>query len=453
MIKLIKRFYSSTFLALIYMVLFTSSVLLLLNFIYWATAGYMARQTDASIEAELTVLAEQYRQQGLTRLVMLISERIAQDTKDSSLYLFTAADSTPLAGNLNHRPKVAQTPGGWLNFQMTDKPHPARARTLVLQGGLHLLVGRDIQELKKIQALILNALSWGLAFTLGLALIGGLVISWIRGRRIKAINQTSRQIMTGDLSGRIPTKGWGDGLDQLADNLNAMLDQIEKLMAGVQQISDNIAFELKIPLTQLRNRLEQMWWQKPGTETEQYNKQLEESIAEADQLLSTFNALLYLARIESGSFHSRQETVDLKTLVRDAYQLYEPLAEEKNQSFTIQLDTGLLEVHGDRDILFQALTNLLDNAVKYTPSGGQIIMTLGRNNGIIEIIVADTGPGIPDAAREHVWERFYRLEASRSTPGNGLGLSLVAAVATRYNAQMRLEDNAPGLRVVFAFGS
>jgi signal transduction histidine kinase len=456
-LKLIKLLHTSTFyLALVYMVLFASSVLLLLSFIYWSTVGYMARQTDATIEAEIIGLAEQYRRRGLAGLVTVITERLAQNPDGSSLYLFAAHDYTPLAGNLSHWPEVVEkSSDGWLNFDLKalgdeKKSRVARARPFVLRGGLHLLVGRDIRELKAIQALILRALSWGLAITLALALLGGLMMSWSIVRRLDAINQTSRQIMrTGDLSGRVPTKGTADDFDQLADNLNAMLDQIEKLMAGVREVSDHIAHDLRTPLTRLRNRLEQMRWQNPNSE--QFGLQLEQTIAEADQLLATFNALLRIARIESGSHQNRLMKVDLVTLVRDAFELYEALAEEKNQTLTIDTKQAVLAVHGDRDLLFQALANLLDNAVKYTPSGGQILINLLCHDEQIELSVADTGPGIPLEAREKVLQRFYRLEASRSTPGNGLGLSLVAAVAQFHAIEMSLQDNQPGLRVVLAF--
>jgi signal transduction histidine kinase len=295
---------------------------------------------------------------------------------------------------------------------------------------------------------MLRALGWGLAFTLCLGLIGGLMMSWSMMRRLDAINQTSRQIMTGELSRRIPTKGTNDEFDQLADNLNAMLEQIEKLMVGVRQVSDNIAHDLRTPLTRLRNRLEQMRLQEP--KTDEYDMQLEKSIMEADQLLATFNALLRIAKIESGSHLIRKKPVNLEALVRDASELYEALAEEKNQSLTLKLIPHL-QVQGDRDLLFQAIVNLLDNAVKYTPSGGKIGITLFKRKDIVEIIVTDTGTGIPIEAHDKVLQRFYRLEISRSTPGNGLGLSLVAAVAMLHHAKLRLEDNAPGLRVVLLF--
>jgi signal transduction histidine kinase len=435
------------------MVLFASSVLLLLSFIYWATAGYMARQTDATIEAEITGLAEQYRRRGLAGLVMIMTERTVQNPNNSSLYLLTTSNYTPVVGNLSHWPQRAEKEDGWLNFHLKDnpqdgKPHQARARPFILRGGLHLLVGRDIRELKEIQQLMLRALGWGLALTLALGLIGGLMMSWSMMRRLDAINQTSRQIMTGELSRRIPTKGTNDEFDQLADNLNAMLEQIEKLMVGVRQVSDNIAHDLRTPLTRLRNRLEQMRLQPPNTD--EYDMQLEKSITEADQLLITFNALLRIAKIESGSHPIRKQPVNLEDLVRDASELYEALAEDKNQTLTLKLMPHL-QVQGDRDLLFQALVNLLDNAVKYTPSGGKIGITLLKHKNRVEMIVTDTGPGIPLEAQDKVLQRFYRLETSRSTPGNGLGLSLVAAIATLHHAKLRLEDNAPGLRVALQF--
>jgi len=453
-VKPLKLLRTSTFhLALIYMGLFASSVLLLLSFIYWATAGYMARQTDATIEAEITGLAEQYRRRGLAGLVAIITERTAQNPNGSSIYLLTTLNYVPLAGNLSHWPQQVEKQDGWLNFRLKDappngKPHQARVRPFILRGGLHLLVGRDIRELQAIQQLMLRALGWGFAITLGLALLGGLMMTWSMVRRIEAINQTSRQIMTGDLSRRIPTKGTGDEFEQLADNLNAMLEQIEKLMMGVRQVSDNIAHDLRTPLTRLRNRLEQMRGQNP--KTGEYDLQLEKSIVEADQLLATFSALLRIAKIESGSHPSRQEWVDLETLVRDASELYEALAEEKKQTLTLKLMPNL-QVQGDRDLWFQALANLLDNAVKYTPIGGDINITLQTQQNCIEIIVIDTGPGIPINLQDKVLQRFYRLETSRSTPGNGLGLSLVAAVASLHHAQLKLEDNQPGLRVILAF--
>ncbi len=316
-----------------------------------------------------------------------------------------------------------------------------------MQDGLHLLVGRDTRELKATQSLITRALLWGVAITLALALLGGVFMSRGMLRRIELINQTSRNIMGGDLSQRIPIRGSGDELDQLADNLNSMIDEIERLMDGIRHVSDNIAHDLRTPLTRLRNRLEQLQINLEGGSPHQ--EQVEQSITDADQLLTTFAALLRIARIEAGGHTAKFTTVDLDALVHDAAELYEALAEEKQLRFSTQTDAGVV-VDGDRDLLFQALTNLLDNAIKYTPAGGEVSLELKRidiSAGIsADITVSDTGTGIPEAERDKVGQRFYRLESSRSTPGNGLGLSLVKAVAKLHRAELLLEDNAPGLK-------
>ena len=413
----------------------------------------MANQTDATIEAEITGLAEQYRERGLNGLVTTITERLERDPDSSSVYLFASPNFTPLAGNLSAWPDVSPTTDGWLNFQFRDpradgRIFHARARPFVLQGGLHLLVGRDTRELKETQQLIIRALLWGLAITLALALLGGIIMSHGMLRRIELINQTSRNIMAGDLSQRIPTHGTNDEFDQLAGNLNTMLDEIERLMDGIRHVSDNIAHDLRTPLTRLRNRLEQL-----HIELDEQNpnrEQVERSIVDADQLLSTFAALLRIARIESGAHKTDYKPVDLAKLVRDAAELYEAVAEEKQLVFSVQVQDSIA-IDGDRDLLFQALTNLLDNAIKYTLKDGKVSLSLIQTKNAIDIIVADTGPGIPIEERDKVGQRFYRLEQSRSTPGSGLGLSLVNAVAHLHHASILLEDNAPGLKAILRF--
>ena len=440
---------TSTFrLALVYMVLFAGSVLILLGFIYWSTVTYMAEQTDATIRAEITGLAEQYRQRGLSGLEKTISERVERDPNGSSVYLFATPNLQPLAGNLS--PWPAATPGadGWIDFEFKDARagegvFQARARVFILQDGLRLLVGRDTRELKATQQLITRALLWGVAITLALALLGGVVMSRGMLRRIELINQTSRDIMAGDLSQRIPIRGNGDELDQLAGNLNSMIDEIERLMDGIRHVSDNIAHDLRTPLTRLRNRLEQL--QVDLEDSSPYREQVEQGIAEADQLLATFAALLRIARIEAGGHNSKFETVDLAALVSDAAELYEALAEEKRLHLTTQIDASI-SLDGDRDLLFQALINLLDNAIKYTPAGGAVSLELKRCGTTADIVVSDTGSGIAEAERGKVGQRFYRLESSRSTPGSGLGLSLVKAVARLHRAELLLADNAPGLK-------
>ncbi|MFA9421061.1 MAG: sensor histidine kinase, partial [Gammaproteobacteria bacterium] len=344
---------SSTFrLALIYMVLFASSVMVLLGFLYWSTVAYMSNQTDATIAAEVTGLAEQYRQRRLDGLIAVIRKRLELDPDSSLVYLLTTPDYKPLIGNLSTWPGTTPTSDGWLNFQFKDsraggRLFHARARQFTLKGDFHLLVGRDIRELEATQQLIIQALLWGLAITLGLALVGGIAMSRSMLRRIELINHTSREIIAGDLSRRIPMSGRSDDFDQLAANLNTMLDEIERLMDGIRHVSDSIAHDLRTPLTRLRNRLEQL-----HTDLDTNSPQLEQverSIADADQLLSTFAALLRIARIESGGHKANFISVDLTQLVQDASELYEALAQDKQITLSTKADASVC-MEGDRDL-------------------------------------------------------------------------------------------------------
>ena len=447
---------SSSFrLALIYMALFGGSVLMLLTFIYWSTAGYMAKQADATIEAGIAGLAERYRTSGLSGLTNTISERVSRKPGGYSIYLLADDDLRPLAGNISRWPPGRATQDGWLDFRLegegwpAGEVHRARARAFQLRGGFHLLVGRDLHELQRTEQLIVRTLVWGLAITLILGLIGGSMMTRSLVRRIEAVNQTSREIMSGDLSRRIPMDHSGDDFDELAGNLNAMLDRIASLMEEVRRISDNIAHDLKTPLSRLKNSLELL-----GTrhaEAPQSRRVLiEQSIAEADGLLSTFNALLRIARIDSGERRAAFAVVDLQRLLHDVVEFYAPLAEDRQQNLTLSVNTTA-QVPGDRDLLFQAFANLLDNAIKYTPPQGYIKVDLSLHNEQPWVTFTDSGPGIPEQERDKVLRRFYRLEQSRGTPGNGLGLSLVAAVAKLHEIKLRMEDNAPGLRVVLEF--
>lgn len=450
--KLTKLLRTSTFqLALVYMTLFATSVFILLGFIYWATAGYMARQTDETIEAEIQGLAEQYQRQGLEGLISVIHERTAKNIDGSSVYLFTSQDGQYLAGNLLAWPD-AEIKEGWISFYLDErvaKPrggdsHLVRGRVFRTEGGMRLLVGRDVHNLMEVQELVSRALTWGMGVTVALAFAGGLFMSRSTLKRIESINQTSREIMKGDLSRRIPTRGSGDDFDQLAENLNAMLEQIEVLMEGVRHVSNNIAHDLRTPLTRLRNRLENM--QSHTHDPLQAQESITQALLEADRILQTFNALLRISRIESGGFQRPNQKVSLKELVADAADLYEALALDKEQTFDVDLHSDV-EILGDRDLLFQALANLLDNAIKYTPERGHIKVWLERG-AKARLVVSDSGVGVPSAERDKVFERFYRVDKDRSTLGNGLGLSLVKAVVELHRGRIWLEDNDPGLRVV-----
>lgn len=433
-----------------YMVLFASSVFILMGFIYWATAGYMSSQTDETIEAEIVGLAEQYQRQGLNGLISVIRERVARDPNGKAIYLFTARDFIKLAGNIDKWPEAGEVQDGWLNFTLneelgwhTELERPARARVFIVPGGLRLLVGRDVNEFMAVKELIERAINLGMAFTFMLAMIGGIMMSRSTARRVEIINQTSQKIMRGNLSLRIPDRGTNDDFDQLARNLNEMLDRIFQLMEGIKHVSDNIAHDLRTPLTRLRNKLENTLLK---VENEDQRELVASAVAEADQLLATFNALLRIARLEMGGRTDNFKNFSISELLLDAAELYEAVAEDKQQTLKIQVQSGL-EIYGDKDLLFQTVSNVIDNAIKYTPNGGEINVSLNGEGKTIELIIADSGIGIPEEERTKVFDRFYRVAKSRSQPGNGLGLSLVQAVVELHAGSVALGDNTPGLKV------
>ena len=446
--KLPRLFRSTAFqLALVYSVLFAVSVLFLLGFIYWATVGFMSEQIDETIQAEIQGLAEQYRRQGLRGMVSVINERVLNNPNGETVYLVVNSEKQPLAGNLNQWPPLLEDEDGWIGFYLNrgshrfDAAHVARARVFTLRGDYRLLVGRDAYELFRVKDLIERSLAWGVAITLLMSLIGGVALSRSTRKRIETITQTSRQIMQGNLSLRVPTRGSGDDFDELAEHLNRMLEQIEVLMAGVRHVSDNIAHDLRTPLTRLRSRLEQL---QNKAMDEKGRQIVHEVIAEADHLMQTFNALLRITRIESGGYNRNFAVVDLHALVADAIDFYEALAFDKQQVLDVDLSPGICVV-GDRDLLFQAIANLLDNAIKYTPQGGHLGVRLRAFEEAV-ISVWDEGPGVREDERDKVVERFYRTDKTRGLPGNGLGLSMVKAVCEMHKGQLKLKDNQPGFR-------
>jgi signal transduction histidine kinase len=373
-VPLPKLWRSSTFRqALLYIALLSASVLAVFAFIYWSTVGYMSRQTEAMIAGDLNALVERYRRDGLNALITSVNENAARDRSGYTLYALALPDGRKLlAGNLKRWPPHSGK--AWVEFDIDDyiakgygDDGDALARIEVLAGGELLLVGRDIEELKELRELIGNALLSGLALTALLGLAGAVMLSFGPVRKIETINKTSQAIMRGDLSRRIPLTGKDDDINQLAANLNRMLDQIQSLMESVRHASNDIAHDLRTPLTRLRARLESL--DEMQTDPEQQRVTVAESIAEADSLLATFNALLRIAQVEAGAAYSEFATVDLAAVVRDAADLYEPLAADKGQRLDVLTAQGIAaKVPGDRDLLFQALVNLLDNAIKYTPA-------------------------------------------------------------------------------------
>jgi len=450
-----KLFHSYTIrLALLYAVIFSVSTLILFYFFYIFTASYMTQQMDTTIEAEIQGLAERYNDEGLDGLTKLIADRVnRQQATGNSIYLLTTYTLQPLVGNLDRWPKNASIDNDWLEFALevnedTNETHLARARIFRLPGRYGLLVGRDIHQLTQAKRRIVQALTWGIAIMVLLAFFGGILLSRRTVRKIERINQTARSIISGDLSRRIPVTNRNDDFDQLADNLNQMLDRIQTLMEDIRRVSDNIAHDLRTPLTRLRQHLEEARQEEKADSRTAAN--LENSIKEADSLLVTFNALLRIARIEAGQMTAGFAPLDFRTLLDDVVEFYEPLAEEKSQQLTFDLGNNISTL-GDRDLLFQALANVIENAIKYTPENGKISVSLSRRQNEAVITISDNGPGIPEAEREKVFRRFYRLDQSRSTSGNGLGLSMVSAVISMHSGTITLMDNRPGLRTEMRF--
>jgi signal transduction histidine kinase len=441
-------------LALAYVVLFGSSSLILLGFIYWATSAYVALQTDEIITTDLASIADRFREGGTNAVVRAIDGRISQDWQADRLYLLTDASYRRLAGNLERWPQAKPGTDGWLDFGLIrpgGDPAEAdriRAKRIDLPNGQHLLVGRDTYGRTEFNEMIGRVMAWSSALTVGLGLIGGMIISFGTVRRIESINRATRDIMSGDLSHRIPSRDTNDEFDRLAGHLNAMLDRIETLMAAVRGVSDDIAHDLRTPLARLRISLETARI-KPPTGAG-YEAWIDGLIVDVDEILATFGALLKIAEIEAHGPRKGFVPVDLTRIVTDLAEVYEAVAAERDQRLDVLVEPTE-PVAGDRDLLFPALANLLDNAIKYTPVGGHVSVRLGPGEQGPEIVIADSGPGIPAEARQKVFRRLFRLEASRTTPGSGLGLSLVAAVAGVHGVAVSLEDNHPGLRVVLTF--
>jgi signal transduction histidine kinase len=445
-------------LTLVYLGIFVLFAASLLGYFALNTRRLITEQITTTVNGEVNGLSEQYGQGGLRRLVNVVDVRSRRP--GSSLYLVTTPSGEGLAGNVGSlEPGVLDRPG-WLetNYHRLEAPEGAEHRALVrvvqLPGGFHLLVGRDLDERERLFGIIVNAGQWSLALVIVLGLIGGFFVSRRVLSRIDAMTGTAQTIMAGDLSGRLPVAGTGDELDRLADNVNAMLERIEALMRGLKEVSDNIAHDLKTPLTRLRNRCEQALRSASGEAS--YRAALESTIAESDDLIRTFDALLMIARAESGQARENMTDFDASEIARDVGELYEPVADEKGIALKIDAPAAA-PVRGNRELVSQALANLIDNAIKYAGPNGkvngvpaEIVVKAGNDGERITLSVADHGPGIPDADRGRVVERFVRLEQSRSEPGSGLGLSLASAVARLHGGELKLEDNHPGLRTTIA---
>lgn len=446
---------TSTFrLTLAYLGLFSLSAATILVIVYMASVRFMDRQAQEAIGDEVAWLLEQYHVGGLGLLEAAVQERAAAEPNRRAIYLLVGPTGAFVAGNLDRFPVGQVESGAFVSFEVQVSSggrrlpvtHVAVAEIVQLEGGGRLLVGRDVHDNVQTQKLMGMAILIGLGAMVVLGMAGGFVMSRWMLNRLERINRATARIMAGDLSQRIRTDG-GDEFTELAQNLNAMLERIERLLVSMRQVTDDIAHDLRTPLTRMRSRIEVALMGEPGAE--EMRGLLEATLQDADRLIETFNALLAIARAEAGAQHGEWERIDLTELARDVVDLYEPLAEERGISLQLVAGKGAV-IQGHRQLVAQAIANIADNAVKYTPDGGIVTIVTGGSPAP-SVTVTDTGPGIPEHLREKAKQRFVRLDPQRSTPGSGLGLSLVEAVAKLHDARLELGDNAPGLKVTLTF--
>jgi signal transduction histidine kinase len=427
-------------------------VLILFGVIYWATNIYITLSLDAAIDSDFTELANSFETGGRGLLMQELESRLREMPRGPMHYLLQGRNANSITGDLP--PLTCNTH----RFDLVLPHHGARGgnqpsmrlRCAPLSDDDILIVGIDAHSREEMHELILRAFGWGSGITLVLAFGGGMLLSSGLLRRIEAISNAARTIMAGDFSRRIPVRNADDEFDHLVASLNAMLDRIQRSMESVRQVSTDIAHDLRTPLSRLRQRLERA--QLRACSVAEWRSAAVDCIAEMDAILETFGALLRIAEIESGTMAGQFAEVDLSDLLTTLAEVYEPMADDKDQSFSAQISCDL-KVWGDRELLGQMLANIIENAMKHSPSGARIELTAAVSLTGINVIVNDDGPGIPVAERGNVFKRFYRVESSRGTPGSGLGLSLVDAIARLHHARIDLADNDPGLCVTAVFST
>jgi signal transduction histidine kinase len=445
---------------LLYIAFFVVSVAVLFGVIYWATSSFMRNQLESAIDTELSSLDHVFEAMGSGGVADLIARRIAEPDHRMSFYLLQDPAGQRASGNLpGMRPEPGwhelPIPPGWEEDDEEEEEDDEAestdtlmARGQVLTGGWFLLVGQDTDRYTDFEEFILAAAGLSLAAAFGLALIGGWVINAGMLRRIAAIDAAGRDIVRGNLSHRIPLRGTGDEFDRLSANLNEMLDRIQMLMEGLRQVSNDIAHDLRTPLTRLRQGLEAAR-AKAGTAAE-YRAAVDKAIADTDEILDTFGALLRIAQIEAGTRRASFADVDLSGVLQRIFETYAAVAEDHRHHLASRIASGI-SVRGDRQLLTQMFANIVENALRHTPAGTRIELELQDAPAGPVCAIRDDGPGIPENERQKVFRRFYRLNSGRAAPGSGLGLSLVAAVAELHRIVVETSDNRPGLCVALRF--
>ena len=438
----------------LFLAIFVVLAVAILGYIAYQSVYLIQEQQVASIERELNQLESEYARGGTRGLVLAI-QRFAQGP-GPGIYYVADPNGVGVAGNVLDVPaQVLQQPGAHtFNYERpfaeegdANLTGVAMVRSFILPSGFYLVVGRDIVERRSFAVIVLQAFFWGVVLIVVFGVVAGAVSAQRVLRRIDSITATSEAIMAGAMGERVPVTKRGDEFDRLATSLNAMLDRIQQLVAGMKAVSDNIAHDLKTPLTRMRNRIEAAL--REGKDGVAAREALESTIEESDQLIKTFNALLLIARVEAGTAAGDFEQVDLSEVVKDLAELYAPVAEDAGLALKVEAGTGV-SARANRELVGQALVNLVENALKYgkpAGGGGEVSIQVSENGGEVVLEVADRGPGIPEADRERVLERFVRLDESRAEPGFGLGLSLVSAVAHLHKGRVEIGDNSPGARI------
>jgi signal transduction histidine kinase len=436
--------------ALVFAVLLLISTAGISWFVWWATAGLINRQTEEAIQADAEGFSDAWRRGGVPALIGLIEERLAQNVEDDALYLLVDARGRRISGNLERWPTEINRTDMFVELFVNKAGVTtlARAHGYQLPSGFRLMIGRDVAVRARLNVLLTDALIWTLAIVAGVALLGGRIVRNLFLASIANVSVTASAIAMGDLTRRVRRSGRGDELDQLADVINDMLDRISRLMDGVRQVSNAIAHDLRTPIARARSRLEEASLR--AKTPDELHAAIDRAVADLDGVASIFQALLRISEIEAGSRRSSFAALDAGPPLRDVAELYEAIAEERGVTLALRL-TGPLPLFGDRALVQQAVANLVDNALKFAPAGSTVTLDGAREGDGVRICVVDQGPGIPAEERGRAVERFYRGEAARSTPGSGLGLALVSAVAQLHGGLLRLEDAAPGLRATLTF--
>jgi len=434
-------------LALVQAGLFAASAALLFASVFWSMSGYARTQLRAAITAELTTLVEERSSDGLAELVHTIELRTRNGAAAGHGYLLRSADGRRLAGTL--APEVERP--GWQDLAIAadppgtsdDEPHRVEVLGETLPTGELLMVGRDTRDVSDVEERLIQSFGVAAAITLMLAILGGVLTSIGALRRVEAINAITRRIIEGDLGRRVPVHGTGDEFDKLALNTNEMLDRIQLLMEGLRQVSNDIAHDLRTPLTHLHQHLEAA---RQGPRTlEAHEAAIEAASGDVNAILRIFASLLRIAQVEAGARRSGFADLDLSAMFAAIAEVYGPVAEDAGQSMVTEIEPGL-QMQGDRDLLTQMLANLVENAIRHAGPVSRIALSLHRDGAELLGEVSDSGAGIPAAQRDRVFGRFVRLDVSRPSEGHGLGLALVKAIADLHGIRIALADNRPGLR-------